>query len=134
MGAGVLKQRIDKWLFFTRLVKSRSLAARLSTGGRVRINRDKIDQASYGVKVGDIVTVTLDRRVIAYKVIELGERRGSAPEAQLLYQDVTPVPENKPGHAKAIAERRDAGSGRPTKRDRRATERLKLSGIGFSED
>lgn len=123
MGAGVLKQRIDKWLFFTRVVKSRSLAAKLSTGGRVRINRDKIDQASHGIKIGDIVAVTLDRRVLIYKVLELGERRGSAPEAQLLYQDITPPPE--PYAHTSAGEKRDAGAGRPTKRDRRATMRYK---------
>lgn len=123
MGAGVLKQRIDKWLFFTRVAKSRSLAAKLAAGGRVRINRDKIDQASHGIKVGDVVTVTLDRRVLIYKVLELGERRGSAPEAQLLYQDITPPPE--PSAYGSVGEKRDAGSGRPTKRDRRATERYK---------
>lgn len=123
MGVGVLKQRIDKWLFFTRVVKSRSLAAKLSTGGRVRINRDKIDQASHGIKIGDIVAVTLDRRVLIYKVLELGERRGSAPEAQLLYHDITPPPEPS-AHASA-GEKRDAGAGRPTKRDRRATMRYK---------
>ncbi len=133
MGAGVAKQRIDKWLFFTRVVKSRSLAAKLSAGGRVRVNKDKIDQASYGVKIGDVVTVTLDRRILIYKVLDLGERRGSAPEAQLLYENLSPVPEKTEEKLLPPAEKRDAGSGRPTKRDRRATERLKQSGNDFPE-
>ena len=133
MNTGVLKQRIDKWLFFARVVKSRSLAAKLAAGGRVRINRDKIDQASYGIKTGDVITITLDRRVLIYKVLELGERRGSFPEAQLLYQDMTPPPDAAVQEAKLLAEKRDAGSGRPTKRDRRATERLKQSGNGFDD-
>lgn len=133
MGAGVPKQRIDKWLFFTRVVKSRSLAAKLSTGGRVRINRDKIDQASHGIKIDDVVAVTLDRRVLVYKVRALGERRGSATEAQLLYEDITPVPDAAQAGAPAV-ERRDAGSGRPTKRDRRITERLKSSGMIYGDD
>jgi ribosome-associated heat shock protein Hsp15 len=127
MNTGVAKQRIDKWLFFTRVVKSRSLAAKLAAGGRVRINNDKIDQASYGIKLGDVVTVTLERRIICYKVLDLGVRRGSAPEAQLLYQDITPPPTDADKRNHAGAERRDDGSGRPTKRDRRATDRLKQS-------
>lgn len=132
MGVGVLKQRIDKWLFFTRVVKSRSLAAKLSTGGRVRINQNKIDQASYGIKIGDVVAVTLDRHVLVYKIRDLGTRRGSATEAQLLYEDLTPPSEMTTGSA-ARAEKRDAGSGRPTKRDRRVTERLKQSGVIFDD-
>lgn len=133
MNTGALKQRIDKWLFFTRIVKSRSLAAKLAAGGRVRINRDKIDQASHGIKIGDVVTVTLDRRILIYKVRELGERRGSFPEAQLLYEDLTPPAEKTEEQMAAAGEKRDAGSGRPTKRDRRATERLKQGGSGFDE-
>ncbi|MBX8826354.1 RNA-binding S4 domain-containing protein [Ochrobactrum sp. SFR4] len=133
MNTGALKQRIDKWLFFTRVVKSRSLAAKLAAGGRVRVNRDKIDQASYGIKIGDVVTVTLDRRILIYKVRELGERRGSFPEAQLLYEDLTPPTEKTEEQMAAVGERRDAGSGRPTKRDRRATERLKQGGSGFDD-
>ncbi|UCA45316.1 MULTISPECIES: RNA-binding S4 domain-containing protein [unclassified Pseudochrobactrum] len=133
MNTGALKQRIDKWLFFTRVVKSRSLAAKLAAGGRVRINRDKIDQASHGIKIGDVVTVTLDRRILIYKVRELGERRGSFPEAQLLYEDLTPPAEKTEEQMAAVGEKRDAGSGRPTKRDRRATERLKQGGSGFDE-
>lgn len=132
MTMGVAKQRIDKWLFFTRVVKSRSLAAKLSSGGRVRINDHKIDQASYGIKIGDIVTVTLDRRQLVYQVCALGERRGSAPEAQLLYRDLSPQVET--GKAlRAVAEKRDAGAGRPTKRDRRITDRLKSGGLQYEE-
>lgn len=127
MSGIVAKQRIDKWLFFARIVKSRSLAAKLAAGGKVRINRDKIDQAAYPVKIGDLVTVTLERKIIIYKILDLGVRRGSASEASLLYEDHTPAPikdaDQKPGQARA--EKRDAGSGRPTKRDRRITDRLK---------
>lgn len=133
MNTGAPKQRIDKWLFFTRIVKSRSLAAKLAAGGRVRINRDKIDQASHGIKIGDVVTVTLDRRILVYKVKELGERRGSFPEAQLLYEDLTPPAEKTEEQMAAVGEKRDAGSGRPTKRDRRVTERLKQGGSGFED-
>jgi ribosome-associated heat shock protein Hsp15 len=72
------RQRIDKWLFFSRAVKSRSLAAKLVVGGRVRINRDKAAQASDLVKPGDVLTITLERTVRILKVVEAGTRRGPA--------------------------------------------------------
>ena len=72
------RQRIDKWLFFARVVKSRSLAAKLAVSGRVRINRDKATQASDLVRPGDVLTMTLDRRILVYRVLDPGTRRGPA--------------------------------------------------------
>lgn len=119
------RQRIDKWLFFSRAVKSRSLAAKLVVAGRVRINRDKAAQASDLVKPGDVLTITLDRRIFVWKVIGAGVRRGPAEEARTLYEDMSPPPAPK-GEAlpDAIPALREAGSGRPTKRERRQTDRL----------
>lgn len=120
------RQRIDKWLFFARAVKSRSLAAKLVTAGRVRINRDKAAQASDFVKSGDVLTITLDRRVLVWKVLDTGTRRGPAPEAQALYEDLSPKPvPADPALPSAIVPLRDMGSGRPTKRERRQTDRLR---------
>jgi ribosome-associated heat shock protein Hsp15 len=85
------RQRIDKWLFFARVVKSRSLAAKLAQAGRVRVNREKIDQASQIVRPGDVLTITLDRRILVYRVVSPGTRRGPAEEARLLYEDLTQV-------------------------------------------
>jgi ribosome-associated heat shock protein Hsp15 len=123
---GAARQRIDKWLFFARVVKSRSLAAKLAVAGRVRINRDKASQASDLVKPGDVLTITLDRRVLVYKVVDAGVRRGPAEEARKLYEDLSPPPtprEDAPPDA--IAPLRETGSGRPTKRERRETDRLR---------
>ncbi|KXF76287.1 RNA-binding protein [Paramesorhizobium deserti] len=125
------RQRIDKWLFFARVVKSRSLAAKLATGGRVRVNRDKVDQASHPVKVGDVLTVTLERRILVYRILATGHRRGPAEEARLLYEDVSPQPSPGDGGqagAKELPPVRDPGSGRPTKRERRETDRLRDRG------
>ena len=71
------RQRIDKWLFFSRAVKSRALAARLVVAGRVRINRDKAAQASDLVRPGDVLTITLDGRILVWKVLGAGVRRRS---------------------------------------------------------
>ena len=120
------RQRIDKWLFFSRAVKSRSLAAKLVVAGRVRINRDKAAQASDLVKPGDVLTITLEGRILVWKVLNPGNRRGPADEARLLYEDMSPPPTPK-GEAvpDAIPALREAGSGRPTKRERRQTDRLR---------
>ncbi|WP_343312790.1 RNA-binding S4 domain-containing protein [Brucella sp. BE17] len=123
--ASAERQRIDKWLFFARVVKSRSLAAKLAAGGKVRVNRDKIDQASHQVKTGDVLTITLERRILVYKVLAGGERRGPAPEAQLLYEDLSPPSNEVPAHLKAPLPLRDSGAGRPTKKQRRDTDRLR---------
>lgn len=116
------KQRIDKWLFFARVAKSRSLAARLATGGHIRVNKAKIDQASQTVRPGDVLTIALDRRVLVYRVLAPGSRRGPATEARLLYEDLSPPPE--PAVPAADGGAREAGSGRPTKRERRQIDRL----------
>ncbi len=89
MGGGE-RQRIDKWLFFARAVKTRSLAARLVQVGHVRVNRDKIDQPAHPVKPGDVLTIRLERRVLVWRVIGSGARRGPPGEARTLYEDIAP--------------------------------------------
>jgi len=83
------RQRIDKWLFCARVVKSRSLAAKLVQAERVRVNREKVEQASHLVKAGDVLTISLDRHILVYRILELGLRRGPAAEARLLFEDLT---------------------------------------------
>ena len=117
--SGVEKQRIDKWLFFARVVKSRSLGAKTADGGKVTVNGTKCTAASQAVKPGDRLTVDLDRVERVLIVRAIGERRGPAPEAALLFEDVTPPPAPKdtglvPTHG-----------GRPEKSQRRAFERLR---------
>lgn len=117
------RQRIDKWLFFARAVKSRSLAAKLAQAGSVRLNRDKIDQASHPVRVGDVLTITFDRRVAVWRVLDTGVRRGPAEEARTLYEDLTPKPAAKDAVEPAAAGLRERGTGRPTKKERRELDR-----------
>jgi ribosome-associated heat shock protein Hsp15 len=90
-------QRIDKWLFFARVVKSRSLGAKLAQSGRVRINGDKIEQASTVVRPDDVLTITMEGRILVYRVLDPGQRRGPAEEARTLYEDISPASE--PGAA-----------------------------------
>ena len=111
-------QRVDKWLFFARIAKSRSLAQRMVADGRVRCNGDKLAAASASVRAGDVLTIALDRRVLVLKVAAPGKRRGPAPEARELYEDMSPPP--PPREARAPAPEH-----RPGGRDREAIRRLK---------
>ena len=115
------RQRIDKWLWHARVVRTRSAAAALSDSGLVRINGARIDSSSRPVRPGDVVTVALDRNVRILKVIGFAERRGSAEIARVLYEDMTPPPEPT---KEPPAGGRDEGAGRPTKRERREIDRL----------
>jgi ribosome-associated heat shock protein Hsp15 len=81
------------------------------------------------VRVGDVITVALDRSVRVLKVIDFAERRGAFAAARLLYEDLSP-PAARDETSPPLAPARDAGAGRPTKRDRRAIERL----IGPDDD
>ena len=115
------RQRIDKWLWHARVVRTRSAAAALSDAGLVRINGARIDTSSRPVRPGDVVTIALDRSVRILKVIGFAERRGSAEIARVLYEDITPPPEPP---KEPPAGGRDEGAGRPTKRERREIDRL----------
>jgi ribosome-associated heat shock protein Hsp15 len=84
------RQRLDKWLFFARVVKSRSLAAKVIEAGRVRINGSKAAQPAAMVKPGDVLTMTVERRILVYRVRAAGTRRGPAEEARTLYEDLSP--------------------------------------------
>lgn len=123
------RQRVDRWLFFARVVKSRTLATRLVQNGRVRINGDKIDQASHNLRPGDTLTVTLDRTVRILRVVAPGQRRGPAEEARTLYEDITPAAERADTPLpSALPPIREPGTGRPTKRERRRLDLWKESG------
>ena len=118
------RQRLDKWLFFARVVKSRSLSQKLIEAGGVRLNREKTLQPSQPVKAGDVLTITLDRRVLVYRILAPGERRGPAEEARTLFEDIAPPAPRAEVPPVPALPKRDAGSGRPTKKERRATDRL----------
>jgi ribosome-associated heat shock protein Hsp15 len=82
------RQRLDKWLWFARFAKTRTLAAKLVTSGFVRLNGQRTDSAAKAVAVGDVITIALARTTLVVRVEALGERRGPAPEARQLYMDL----------------------------------------------
>ena len=79
------RQRIDKWLWHVRVVRTRSAAAALAVSGHVRVNGVRVEAASHTVKPGDVLTIALDRRVRILKVVGFAERRGGADAMQALY-------------------------------------------------
>ncbi len=122
-------QRVDQWLWFARITKSRTLAQDLISRGKVRLNREKIDKPSTLVKPGDVLTLVVGPAVRSLEIVGIGHRRGPATEAQSLFLDHTP-PKVRPEAADLVAQPeqpavRSEGSGRPTKRDRRQIDKLK---------
>jgi ribosome-associated heat shock protein Hsp15 len=82
------RQRIDKWLCFARMVKTRTLAAAIVSRGQVRLNKAKVLKPSHEVGPGDILTLAVHGRVRVIKVLAMAARRGPASEALTLYEDI----------------------------------------------
>jgi len=118
------KLRLDKWLWYARFFKSRTLSAEAVTGGKVRVNKQPVHKPSFGVKPGDVLTFAQQRRIRVIEVVALGNRRGPATEAQGLYRDLDP-PQPDAQRAPDPTPRRTPGSGRPTKKERRAIDSIK---------
>lgn len=109
--------RLDKWLWQARFFKTRGLAAALVGAGRVRVNGVPASKPARGVVPGDVLTFPQGGDIRVVRILACGTRRGPAPEAQALYDDLSPP---------APADRTDdppnpryEGKGRPTGRDRR---------------
>lgn len=118
------RQRIDKWLFFARVAKSRSLAQERVASGHVSVNGQKIRQVSHQVKPGDKLEIAMPERDLVLVVKLPGERRGPYEEAKLLYEDLTP-PAEKKRFSPSEPGVRAPGAGRPTKKERRALDELR---------
>ncbi|MBI1648647.1 RNA-binding S4 domain-containing protein [Hyphomicrobium sulfonivorans] len=129
-------QRLDKWLWFARFAKTRTLAATLIAGGKVRVNRERVIKPAQTVRVGDVLTIVITRHVQLVRVKGFAERRGPSAAARLLYEELTvegdaikpqsaapPDGEVRPAIEVAPVQR-PAGSGRPTKKERREIDKF----------
>ncbi len=132
-------QRLDKWLWYARVAKTRSLAAALVERGRIRVNRVRTQKPSHTIKPGDVITASVHRDVRILKVLQAGTRRGPATEAQGLYEDLTPATElrstaTQRGASESVfttgasQNSMDPPTGRPSKKERRELLRLKGQG------
>ena len=106
--------RLDKWLWHARFFKTRTLAAKIVSGGHVRVNSNKTAKPAHKVGAGDTLTFPQGSRIRVVRILAPGERRGPAPEAETLYDDLTPKRDDVPPSP------RYDGKGRPTKKDRRS--------------
>jgi ribosome-associated heat shock protein Hsp15 len=89
--ATVAVQRLDKWLWFARIVKSRTLASQLVQDGKVRINRAKVAKPAQTVRLNDVLTIVIRGNVHVLRVLAPGTRRGPPAEARLLYELLSPA-------------------------------------------
>ncbi len=83
------RQRLDKWLWFARFARTRTACTKMVSDGRVRLNGNRIKQPSKGIVEGDMLTVAAEHGTIVLRVTALGERRGNAAEAQMLYEAIS---------------------------------------------
>ena len=121
------RHRVDRWLWFCRFYKTRSLAAQAVTGGKVHVNGERVKPA-HAVRIGDRVAVTVQQETLEAQVQRLPERRGPAAEAQACYAE---TPESARRRALFREQRRVAemsrpqSDTRPDKRERRLLDRLR---------
>jgi ribosome-associated heat shock protein Hsp15 len=113
--------RVDKWLWAVRLYKTRSLATEACAAGHVRVNGAPA-KAAHPVRVGDRVEARAHDRQRIFEVVRIIEKRVSAPVAAEALVDHSPPPPPKEWYLDFA---RDPGAGRPTKKDRRAMDRLR---------
>lgn len=125
------KVRIDKWLWSVRIFKSRTIATDACKAGKVKINGEAV-KPSYMLSEGEIVWVKKEGFHFQYRAIQLIEKRVGAPLAVGCYEDITPETEKKKyedwfQNGTPVVEKRERGTGRPTKKERREIDEFKGS-------
>ena len=126
--ANVKGVRLDKWLWYARFFKTRALASKAISNGRFRLDGDLMSKPHRQANCGQVLTFSQGARIRVVRIKALGLRRGPAKEAALLFDDLAPILPavgNKKLSPLPTFENRQAGDGRPTKRHRRETDRLK---------
>ena len=115
------RQRIDRWIWHARVLKTREAAKALVEGGHVRVDGARETRAGAPVRRGQTLTITLPDRVRVLKVVDFIDKRASATVAATLFEDLSPPPPPRDAETpETVAPpKREPGSGRPTKRDRR---------------
>ena len=121
--------RLDKWLWYARFFKTRSLATKLILSGKLRINGEVTSKPHRQAQIGQVLTFAKGPHIRVIRIDEIGKCRGPVAEAVTLYTDLDPPPAWKNNKEERLHnsrfESRLIGSGRPTKKDRRETIKLK---------
>ena len=117
--------RLDKWLWFARVVKTRTSAQKLVRSGKIRVNKLKVDNPAKSVGIDDVLTITLERQIFVLKIVECGIRRGPFVEAQGLYEDLSPAISPPSSEGVRGGKIQDEKVPRPDKQNRRKLLELK---------
>lgn len=124
----ISKIRLDKWLWFTRVAKTRNLCSKHIQEGHIFVNGAKVTKPSKMVEINDVITITISEKQRILRILALGEKRASATLASQLYEDITPHIEKTQTeniHMNIPIAIREKGQGRPTKKERRLTDHLR---------
>ena len=126
---GSASVRLDKWLWYARFFKTRGLATKLISSGKLRINGEVTSKPHRQAQIGQVLTFARGPCIRVIRIDEIGKCRGPAAEAATLYTDLDPPPARKTNKEVRLRnsgfENRLIGAGRPTKKDRRETTKLK---------
>ena len=127
-----MRVRVDKWLWSVRIFKSRSIATKACKAGRVKLN-EKVLKASHELCIGDVIQVHKEGFYLQLEVLKLIGKRVSATLARPCYNNITPEEEMRKFDnwfvGKTGIEKRERGSGRPTKKERREIDGFKESDL-----
>ena len=116
--------RLDIYLYYIRIFKSRSIATKFVSTNRLRISGQVTQKPHKRISIGDILTLTINDNIKILKVLDIPNRRGPYSESLNFYEDITPI-ENIPKKENLMIKFKFVERvGRPTKRERRQTDRL----------
>ena len=116
--------RLDIYLYYIRIFKSRSIATKFVSTNRLRISGQVTQKPHKMISIGDVLTITINDNIKILKVLDIPNRRGPYSESLNFYEDITPI-ENIPKKESFKLDMKFVERvGRPTKRERRQTDRL----------
>jgi len=116
--------RLDIYLYYIRIFKSRSIATKFVLNNRLRISGQVTQKPHKMISVGDVLTMTINDNIKILKVLDIPSRRGPYPESLNFYEDITPIEIIPKKESSNIDIKFVERVGRPTKRERRQTDRL----------
>ena len=116
--------RLDIYLYYIRIFKSRSIATKFVLTNRLRVSGQVTQKPHKMISVGDVLTITINDNIKILKVLDIPSRRGPYPESLNFYEDITPIEIIPKKESSNIDIKFVERVGRPTKRERRQTDRL----------
>ena len=116
--------RLDIYLYYIRIFKSRSIATKFVSNNRLRISGQVTQKPHKMISIGDVLTITINDNIKLLKVLAIPNRRGSYSESLNFYEDITPIKNISKNESLKPDTKFVERVGRPTKRDRRQTDRL----------